>query len=363
MSDPVRISFMPGLELCRRFYEQVVRPLFDTHFPQLQYAAARIGAGSDVLGFDTPMSTDHDWGPAVTIFLLEQDQHLFSAIDAVLAQHLPASFLDVPVLVPRGAQAPGETRESVHRVMLTTLRRFVQAQFAHNIDQPLAPADWLTISAQKLRECTAGAAFHDATGELSTFRQGLAWYPDDVWRYLLAAGWQRIGQEEHLMSRAGFVGDEQGSALIGSRLVRDIMQLCFLIERQYPPYPKWFGSAFAQLQCQPDLAPLLDAAQFARRWPERASALGLCYEQTLHLHNQLGITPPITAHLTNFFNRPFPVIFGSTIAEAIAATIVDPEVQRIAARPLIGSIDQWSDSTDLRSDPSWRARLRSLYED
>jgi hypothetical protein len=46
------------------------------------------------------------------------------------------------------------------------------------------------------------------------------------------------------MPRAGFVGDELGSALIGSRLVRDIMNLCFLLEKQYAPYPKWFGTAF-----------------------------------------------------------------------------------------------------------------------
>ncbi len=32
------------------------------------------------------------------------------------------------------------------------------------------------------------------------------------------------------MPRAGFVGDEPGSALIGVRLVGDIMNLCFLVE-------------------------------------------------------------------------------------------------------------------------------------
>jgi hypothetical protein len=35
------------------------------------------------------------------------------------------------------------------------------------------------------------------------------------------------------MGRAGYVGDELGAALIGSRLVRDMMRLCFLMERQY----------------------------------------------------------------------------------------------------------------------------------
>ena len=45
-----------------------------------------------------------------------------------------------------------------------------------------------------------------------------AYYPHDVWLYLMAAGWSRIGQEERLMGRAGLVGDELRSAVIGARL-------------------------------------------------------------------------------------------------------------------------------------------------
>ncbi len=41
------------------------------------------------------------------------------------------------------------------------------------------------------------------------------------------------------------IGDEVGSALIGSRLVRDIMRLCFLMEQTYAPYAKWFGECSA----------------------------------------------------------------------------------------------------------------------
>lgn len=36
------------------------------------------------------------------------------------------------------------------------------------------------------------------------------------------------------MSRAGYVGDELGSADIGA-LVRDAMNLAFMLERTYPP--------------------------------------------------------------------------------------------------------------------------------
>jgi hypothetical protein len=57
------MPFIRGLDLSRRFYEETVRPLLDAHFPNLPHTAARIGRGSEVQGFDTERSTNHDWGP------------------------------------------------------------------------------------------------------------------------------------------------------------------------------------------------------------------------------------------------------------------------------------------------------------
>ena len=42
-------------------------------------------------------------------------------------------------------------------------------------------------------------------------------------------------------------GLRYSAALIAARLVRDVMRLAFLMEREYPPYPKWFGTAFSGL--------------------------------------------------------------------------------------------------------------------
>jgi hypothetical protein len=360
--------FIAGRELSRRFYIEAVRPILDTHFAALPHAAAHIGGGSDVLGFDDELSTDHDWGPALTIFLRDEDAGHTDALAAVLREQLPHMFHGYPVDAIAAPDEPGTrimqivaTGPVQHRVSPTTLRAFVWRQLSYDSAQPIVAADWLTFPAQKLREITAGTVHHDGVGELTALRARLAWYPRDVWLYLLAAGWQRIAQEEHLMPRAGHVGDELGSALIGSRLVRDIMSLCFLIERQYAPYPKWFGTAFKQLACATDLAPLLRSAQQADTWQARAAALCAAYEQLARAHNALGITEPLPATVSSFHNRPFQVIHGERFAEAIRAQIAEPDVQRIAARRLIGSIDQLSDSTDIRSDAAWRPLLRALY--
>ncbi len=164
------------------------------------------------------------------------------------------------------------------------------------------------------------------------------------------------------MGRAGFVGDEIGSALIGSRLIRDLMRLCFLMERQYAPYPKWFGTAFGRLACAKDLSPLLRGAQLAATWPERERHLAAACEYAAGMHNALKITTPMPAKAAPFFGRPFQVISGEDFASAICDRIADPAVKRIASRRLIGGVDQFSDSTDLLGSPQWRPALRKLYE-
>lgn len=339
--------FLPGLELSRRFYEKAVRPLLDEFSANLPYAAALIGPGSEILGFDTAMSMDHDWGARLFILLRDEETELRTAISNLLSQRLPETFLGFPVHVPDPQNRlrtrfllPVPEGPVQHRVIPITLRAFVHSQLSYDLDQPPQVADWLTFPAHSLGEITAGALYYDGVGELTALRNRLRWYPQDVWLYLLASGWERIGEEEHLMPRAGFVGDEPGSALIGSRLVRDIMNLCFLLEKQYAPYAKWFGSAFKRLRCAPDLQPVLWQAQQAPTWREREAALVQAYEYLVRLHNTLDIGQKLPETATHFYTRPFRVIQGSQIAEALIAHISDPEVRRIAERGLIGNLNQ-----------------------
>ena len=226
----------------------------------------------------------------------------------------------------------------------------------------LDAADWLTFSGQQLRTLTHGAVYHDGVGELTAMRQCLAYYPRDVWLYLLAAGWRRIDQEEPFVGRTGEVGDELGSRLIAGRLIRDMMRLCFLMERQYAPYPKWFGTAFARLTCAATLTPIFDRIFQAQNWQDRGIQLGEAYHVIAEMHNALGITASLPTTASPFFGRPFLVIHGGAFVDAIRAKINDPEVKRIADMTLIGATDQFADSTDLLSYPGLRKRLKHLYD-
>ena len=162
------------------------------------------------------------------------------------------------------------------------------------------------------------------------------------------------------MGRAGHAGDDIGSALIASRLVRDIMRLCFLMERTYAPYPKWFGTAFRELSCAERITPHLESVLRSTAWQEREKHLVPAYEIIAATHNDLRITEPLPAKAGNFFGRPFKVIeqIGG-FAQAIRARISDPKLKEL---DLVGSVDQFSDSTDLLSGAKWRTRIRKLYE-
>src|SRR6476660_2149747 len=87
-------KFIPGLKLCALFYQKEIRPILEKEFPRLRYSAALIGWGSEVLGFDTPLSRDHHWGPRVLLFLSPADYtNLHEKINRTLSLNLPYDFM------------------------------------------------------------------------------------------------------------------------------------------------------------------------------------------------------------------------------------------------------------------------------
>ena len=66
-------GLIKGLDLCRGFFHEEAEPILKEHHPGLRYSAGLIGYGSDVLGYDDPVSRDHLWGPRFYLFLQEKD--------------------------------------------------------------------------------------------------------------------------------------------------------------------------------------------------------------------------------------------------------------------------------------------------
>jgi hypothetical protein len=341
-----------GIALSRRFYEHAVRPLLAGR----PHAAALLGEGSEVLGFDDAVSTDHDFGPRLQLFLPA------GAPPPSLAG-LPATFEGYPAVFAAADRNDGEPG---HQVEVTGAGDFFARRLGVDPAAGMGLADWLLTPTQTLATLTAGAVFHDPDGEIARRRETLRWYPGDVWRYALAAGWLRFAQEEAFVGRAGAAGDDLGSRLVAVRLVRELVRLAFLIERRWAPYPKWLGSGFARLDLAATAGPALAAATAAAHWREREDALVTAAGVLAAATNDLGLAEPVDPAPRRYYTRDIRVLAADRLTVALTAAITDPPVRALVDRlggrrggpigTLPGTIDQVTDSTEILAHPG-RCRL------
>lgn len=337
-------SFVPGLELNAAFYKSAVAPLVS----DVPHSAALLGHGSDVLGYDTARSTDHGWGPHLQLFV--------SASDVPVATErlsgLPETFEGWPV------RYGWDDVAVQHHLGVEPFGSFLQGQLGLDPRQPIDAKDWLLVSQQLLLGIVGGAVYADPEGELASVRSSLAYFPDQVWLWMLGCQWTRISQEEAFVGRCSEVGDELGSRLVAARLSHDLMRLAFLLSRTYWPYTKWFGTAFAALPDAAALTPLLSSAMAATDYPSREDALVGAYELLAARHNELGVTSFVDPSIRTFYGRPFRVLMAERFASATFEAVTDPWLRSLQP---VGSVDQFVDSTDVLSAAERSRRLDGLY--
>lgn len=359
--------FIPGLTLNRRFYWEIVRALLDQQLPHLNHSAALMGYGSDVFGYDTPISTDHNWGPRFTLLLSPSDHaEATKTLNEMLRANLPPTFLGYSVHYTEPNLSDSSTQRGTphtggpinHLITITTVDEFFQSYLGVTPNQELNALDWLTLPEQKLLEATAGEVFHDGLGTLIPARERFAYYPDDVWKLKLAAGWQRIAAEEAFVGRTGDLGDEIGSWILSARITREIIRLSFLYARRYAPYSKWLGTAFNQLSIASALQPHIHALAQANHWHQRQEALIGLYALIAAEHNNSGLTEPLTTSTRDYFGRPYQVLFAGRFASAIKATIQNESLRNLSS---IGAVDQFTDSEAIDSSARLAAKLKSIY--
>jgi hypothetical protein len=357
-------EFIPGVQLSRLYYQQAVYPILQMRFPGLAHSAALIGFGSDVIGFDTEMSTDHMWGPRLVLFLPEQDFDLLkSDVNDALRNNLPYVFQGYPTHYGREDHEHVRWMESrqagpvEHLIEIVTLRMYLCNYLGFDPLQEVGIRDWLTIEEHRLLAVTSGEVFHDDLG-LTAVRSRLAYYPHDLWLYQMAAEWAKIDQEEPFVGRTGLVGDELGSRLIAARLVQYAMHLCFLMERCYRPYSKWFGTGFRRLSCAARLSPYLEKILTSDYWEDRQQRLAEVYHILAEMHNALGVSAPLHTETSLFYERPFLVIHAGEFSDALHNAIRDEGVLALPRR--IGSVNQFIDSCDVLDNIELCRRMRTI---
>jgi hypothetical protein len=352
-------AFTPGRELNGQFFREAVAPILASRFPRLRYSAALLGAGSEVLGYDTAVSQDHDWGPRTQLFLMPHDARR-SRRDLLrtLRQELPTTFGGFSTRFSAsdsdGVQLPSKDGSPI--IWIGTIPEFSSSYLHVNPARKLDARDWLVLPQQKLLSVVQGPVYHDGIG-LERFRERFRYFPRDVWLHLLAAQWSLLAEEEAFVGRAGAVQDELGARLIAGRQVRELVRLAFLLERAYIPYDKWLGTAFRELPIARSLLPPMLRTLQAATPSSRERALSRAYEIVAHRQNALRIGPSLPVRTTRFHHRPYRIIHAGEFAKVIRGRIRDPHLR---SSTFVGSVDQWSNSELIGSREEHLAALRLL---
>lgn len=345
------MKFIPGLTLNEGFFDEVVHPLLMKNYPHLKFSSALIGYGSDVLGLDTPISMDHNWGPRLLLFLNESDYNNYADdIKRFFQYNLPFEYKGFPTNFTDPSYDSTQRMEKItkypinHLIEVTTPTDYLKQYLGLNSIEKITWKEWISFADQNLIELTTGEVFNDDIGFLNKMREKLKFYPNNIRLLRLSSLWKSIGNEEPFIGRCIETQDFIGLKIISARIVNYLMKICFYLEKRYIPYSKWFGSAFKKLSSYHELEPIINKVLMENGPIKIEEHLCKAYEYIVQLHNTQDGFPILENKVQHFFSRPYRVIFAETIIGKLQDAISIEElrgvnIDKIAIDIKLDSID------------------------
>lgn len=228
-----------GMDICREYYQEIVRPMLQTKFSDYvgQIAVGLVGEGSDCFGFDDEISRDHDWGPDCCLWLTDE---LYEQIGEELIKDydaLPKEFKGYH----RTGSEQGKGRRGVLRI----------SDFYQRIlgTSDLVQLDYGSVPDYALACACNGEVFVDELGEFSRIRRKLQeGYPQNV-LYLriaqAAATFSQNGQYNYqrMMER----GEKMSADGMLFEAIRQAQILWHYIRGTYPVHDKWLTASTGKL--------------------------------------------------------------------------------------------------------------------
>lgn len=234
---------MKGLELAERFYFECGVPMLREKFPEIEkyIAAGLCGSGSECFGYDDELSADHDFEPGFCLFIPDEDM-----IDGKCAFALERAYSALPrefMGYKRSTEGPvGAKRHGVIRIS-----DFLKEKTG-TVDGDLGESDWFFVPEQSLAEATNGKIFSDPSGYLSSVRERLGYFPENVRLKKLAGNLLLMGQSGQYNYRRCLARGDTGAAQLSvSEFVKSALNVIFLINKVYLPYYKWTFRALSEL--------------------------------------------------------------------------------------------------------------------
>ncbi|MFH2045820.1 MAG: DUF4037 domain-containing protein [Pseudomonadota bacterium] len=233
---------MKGLELCRRYYDQIYRPAIEKVFGDriLKMAFGLVGEGSECYGFDDEISQDHDFGPRVMIWLTPADFGEFGEKLQEAVSKIPKQFLGYEGV---NTSQYGEGREGVF-----TIPGFY-TRFIGMDHPPETIREWRLLPEVNLSIVTNGEVFCDPLKEFTKFRNALlAGYPEDQRLKMMAARCMKMAQSgqynyDRSIKRSEFVAAQMAVA----EFTDTATSMIYLMNNRYKPFYKWMHKGLKAL--------------------------------------------------------------------------------------------------------------------
>lgn len=285
---------MKGIELSEKYYNAFGKQMIEQKFKEIQndLAVGILGGGSECLGFDDDISTDHDFEPAFCIFVPDSidDKTLFE-LEREYSK-LPKEFLGYK---KNEITAVGGNRHGVIRI-----GDFLLSKTGSRTAQ-LSLKDWFFVPEQALLEATSGKIFCDKNNVLSQKLEGLSYFPEDVRLKKLAGNLLMMAQAgQYNYARCLKRGDTAAAQLTVIEFVKSAINVVFLLNKQYIPYYKWTFRALEKLSLLSGLKNNLEFLISSDNKENASQKLSLieeiCKEITLELASQ-NLLDSITAEM------------------------------------------------------------------
>ena len=254
-------NFVKGLELNKGFYIETVKPVLDKKYPDLKYSASLLGYGSDVLGYDTEISMDHNWGPRLQLFVSERK--IIPELDNYLMEALPVEYKGFPtnfsdISYDKTQSMVFKDKNPVnHLIEIKTPGEYFQEKYTMTKLRDFTNDDWLEFKDQKLLEITSGMVFFDGL-QINEIRNELKFYPLDICKLRMAVLWNYIWNKEAFIGRSIELNDYIGLKLNTSRIINYLIKLLFYLNGKYIPYCKWLGTGFKGLKIYSSVNELIE---------------------------------------------------------------------------------------------------------
>ena len=246
--DPV----IKGIDLSKKYFEEFGRPMLEEKFRDILpfLAVGLTGSGSECFGYDDEKSRDHDFEPGFCIFIPDEEilksENANISIDTKVEFMLQREYDKLPseymgFIKPKMKPVGGSRKGVIH----------IGEFFAKRCGNPkgeLNQYEWLSVPEYALAEAVNGEIFFDNYGLMTSIRENLKEYPDEIRLKKLAGSLLMMAQAgQYNYNRCVDRGENAAAQMSIYNFVEAGMHVIFLLNRKYMPYYKWSFRALKDL--------------------------------------------------------------------------------------------------------------------